>query len=308
MRRAHRAHHLTPLFDAAPPVVGGIDLDLPGAGIRLRATRWSGTGTPVVLLHGLASQRRFWNLVVPHLVGLPVLAIDQRGHGESEKPDSGYDTATVTSDVITAIEALGWSRFVVIGHSWGALTALSLAATYPHRVGAIACIDGGFARMWQQVPRDELRTLLTPPQIALPPEELRAMFRTSMPWWSPEVERAMLPGFAVGADGLARARLPFEQHMQVVDEIIDSEQEPVYDQVGCPAWLVSAEPMQVRGARPLIDAKAAGLAVAAERLAQPRLLRWAGAVHDVPLQWPALVAGLVRAVVDDSVQEGGTGA
>ena len=45
--------------------------------------------------------------------------------------------------------------------------------------------------------------------------------------------------------------------------------------------------------------KAAALERAGSVLAQPRLQRWSGAVHDVPLQWPALVAGLVRAAVDE---------
>jgi pimeloyl-ACP methyl ester carboxylesterase len=284
-----------------PPVAGGADVDLPGAGVRLRGTSWVGSGTPVVLLHGLASQRRFWNLVVPHLNGCTVLTLDQRGHGESERPESGYGFDEVTADVIAAVDALGWRRFVVVGHSWGAPTALLLAARHPDRVAAIVCIDGGFARMWKVVQHDRLRTMLTPPRIELPPDELRTMFRTMLPFWSPEVEQAVLPGFVVGADGLARPRLPFAQHMQIVDAIIDSEQEDVYERVACPTWLVSAEPVMSGGSgQQFIDAKADGLAVAAAQLAQPRLLRWAGAVHDVPLQWPALVAGLVRAAVDEA--------
>ncbi|MFL6240520.1 MAG: alpha/beta fold hydrolase [Actinomycetes bacterium] len=266
-----------------------------------------------MLLHGLASQRRFWNLVVLHLSGLPLLALDQRGHGESERPDSGYDTATVTRDVATAVDALGWHRVVLIGHSWGALTALSLAAAEPERVVAVACIDGGFGGLAKSASRDELREMLTPPRIALPPDELRALLRNSMPWWSAEVERAVLPGFVVGPDGLVRSRLPFEQHMQVVDSILDSEAASVFAAVRCPAWLVSAEPVAAMRAsvegEPAVwaDAKAAGLAAAAEGLAQPRLFRWAGAVHDVPLQWPALVAGLVRTVADESIEGGGSG-
>jgi hypothetical protein len=54
-----------------PPVAGGLDVDLPGPGVRLRATRWPGSGTPVLLLHGLASTRHIWDLVVPGLAGLP---------------------------------------------------------------------------------------------------------------------------------------------------------------------------------------------------------------------------------------------
>jgi pimeloyl-ACP methyl ester carboxylesterase len=187
------------------------------------------------------------------------------------------------------------------------VTALSLAASFPDRIAAVVCIDGAFARMWQTMSRVDLVKLLTPPRIEVPPHELRAMLRRTLPFWSPQVEAAVLPGFRIGDDGLARARLPFEQHMQVVDAILDSEQEAVYDQVRCPAWLVSAEPASDAGrGRAFVEARATALGLAAERLARPRLFRWAGAVHDVPLQWPALVAGLIRAAVDECI-EGGRG-
>ena len=52
-----------------PPVAGGLDVDLPGRDVRLRATRWPGSGTPVLLLHGLASTRHIWDLAVPGLAG-----------------------------------------------------------------------------------------------------------------------------------------------------------------------------------------------------------------------------------------------
>src|SRR6476646_348679 len=107
-----------------PAVAGGIDVDLPGDGVRLRATRWTGEGVPVLLLHGLASTRRFWDLVVPELAGHPLLALDQRGHGDSDRPDGPYDGATVVRDALTALDAVGLSRVVVVGHSWGAGTAL----------------------------------------------------------------------------------------------------------------------------------------------------------------------------------------
>jgi hypothetical protein len=55
------------------------------------------------------------------------------------------------------------------------------------------------------------------------------------------------------------------------------------------------------------SAKDAALARAGTLLAEPRLLRWQGAVHDVPLQWPALVAGLVRAAHDEAVSTAGAG-
>ena len=276
-----------------PPVAGGLDLDLPGHEVRLRATRWPGRGTPVLLLHGLASTRHIWDLVVPGLAGLPVLALDQRGHGDSGRPEGPYDGGTVVADALTALDAVGLSRVVVVGHSWGAWTALRLAATAPERVLAVVCVDGGTLRMRDLAQtRDQVKAQLTPPRTALPVGELRELIRSGplRPWWSPAVERAVLSVFAVGDDGLARARLPFESHMKIVDDLIDSDLEPLLPGVRCPAWLVACSPDATR---------AAGLERTASLLASPRALRWDGAVHDVPLQWPALVAGVVRAAADE---------
>lgn len=289
---------------APPPVAGGLDVDLPGGDVRLRATRWPGEGPPVLLLHGLASTRRFWDLVAPHLAGLPVVALDQRGHGDSDRPDGPYDGATVARDALTALDALGVSRAVVVGHSWGAWTALRMAAEAPERVLAVVGIDGGLGWMHEAVPdRDELRRRLTPPQTALEPDVLRAHLRAGplAPWWSPAVEAALLPLFAVGDDGLARARLPFAQHMRVVEDLLTAEPEQWLPQVTCPAWLVSCEPSPAASAADEAGAarKRAAYARAEQLLARPRVQHWHGALHDVPLQWPALVAGLVRAAADE---------
>ena len=115
----------------------------------------------------------------------------------------------------------------------------------------------------------------------------------------------MLPIFEVGADGLARPRLPFEQHMQIVDTLLDYDAATVLGQVQCPTWLVSCESPNdvIPGSSAVahndwLAAKAAALSAVVRARPEARVLRWGGAVHDVPLQWPALVAGLIRAAMD----------
>src|SRR5262249_18575095 len=120
--------------------------------------------------------------------------------------------------------------------------------------------------------------------------------------WTDELASAVLPLFEVGADGLARSRLPFEVHMQIVDTLLDYDAAGTLAHVRCPVWLVSCETVNADDEWSV--AKAAGLAALAGVLAQPRLFRWAGAIHDVPLQWPALVAGLVRAAATEAMASG----
>lgn len=296
---------------ARPPVGGGVDVDLPGDGVRLRATRWPGTGPAVLLLHGLASTRRFWDLVVPGLAGLPLVALDQRGHGDSDRPAGPYDGATVVRDATTALDALGLSRVVVVGHSWGATTALRMAAEAPERVLSVVALDGGLGALSTNGrSRAELRRMLEPPRTALPPDQLAARLAAGplAPWWSDDVAAAVLPLFEVGDDGLARARLPFDAHMAVLDGLLDTDHDDLWSRTTCPAWLVACLPAGHDGPdAELVAGKQAALGRAGRRLTRPRVQQWQGAVHDVPLQWPALVAGLVRAAHDEVVRSGRPG-
>ena len=295
--------NLTPIRPHSA-VCGGRDLVVPGDGVRLAATRWSGSGTPVVLIHGLASQRRFWNLVVPGLAGLPVVAFDARGHGESESPDDGYDTATVVRDLTTALDSLGLSRAVVVGHSWGASVACAFAAAHPERTLAVVAVDGGISTPSARWSREDARTALAPPQFALPPEDLPGLLAQGplARWWSPDVEDAVLPIFGVDADGLARSRLRLDHHLAVVDALWEYDPVATLSAIMAPTWVVVAQPLQVlddEAGRAWREEKQAGIASATASLADPRVVILAGAIHDVPLQWPALVAGLIRAAVDE---------
>lgn len=288
-----------------PPVAGGADIRLPGVGIDVAATAWPGSGLPVVLLHGLASQRRFWNLVVRRLAGVAVLALDSRGHGDSDQPSVGYDLPTVADDVATAVRAAGLSRAVVVGHSWGGAVALTVAARHPDLAGAVVALDGGFAEPGRGEDPAEVRRRLEPPRLAMPAAELTARFAQGplAPWWGPELAAAVLPIFTVDEAGVARARLPFERHMDAVDGLLALDLDSLLPQVRCPTWLVSCEPAALAPDDPAaawVAAKAQGLDRARRLLPDVRALRWAGALHDVPLQWPDLVAGLVRAARQDA--------
>jgi pimeloyl-ACP methyl ester carboxylesterase len=259
----------------------------------------------VLLLHGLASTRRFWNLVVPDLVnsGLSVVALDQRGHGESPVPDdTDFDPAAVARDAAVALDALGISRAVVVGHSWGATIALTLAAEQPGRVLAAVAIDGGFALRPPGLDLAELRERLTPPVLSLSPDQLVPMLAGGdlAPYWDADRARALLPIFGVGEDGKVRARLPQGQHLAILDGILAEDPADTLKAVRCPAWLVSCEPADSLSGEPSdwVRNKTDGLALAATVMPNVRTMRWSGALHDVPLQWPALVAGLIRAAAD----------
>lgn len=99
--------------------------------------------------HGLASNATTW-LAVGRLLaaqGHRVLAVDQRGHGRSDKLETGYDFATITQDLHLLFSALDVEAPVLVGQSWGGNVVRDYAARYPASVHRLIFVDGGFLEL-----------------------------------------------------------------------------------------------------------------------------------------------------------------
>ncbi len=94
-----------------------------------------GAGEPVFLLHGVPKTMSYWRHVVPLLTPrYTVIAVDNRGAGGSQRPLTGYDTATMAGDVAELATHLGFDQFRVAGEDWGAAIAYAVAAFHRPRV------------------------------------------------------------------------------------------------------------------------------------------------------------------------------
>jgi len=90
------------------------------------AYRKSGTGSPLVLIHGSTADHTRWNSILPDLEKrLTVYAVDRRGRGKSGDGDT-YDLEREFEDIVAVVEAAG-SRVNLLGHSFGALCAMDAA-------------------------------------------------------------------------------------------------------------------------------------------------------------------------------------
>ena len=102
--------------------------------LRLHAVV-GGDGPPVLLVHGWPQTWYAWRMVMPTLArDFRVVAVDQRGIGLSDKPEEGYDTATLAGDVVALMEALGHQRFAMYGTDTGMPIAYALAVDHPDRL------------------------------------------------------------------------------------------------------------------------------------------------------------------------------
>ena len=98
-------------------------------------------GKPVVFLHGWPDS---W-FTFSRVLSLRAVAVDQRGFGDSDRPESGYTIPEMGADVIAFLDALEIKRATLVGHSFGSFVARQAAIAQPQRVAALVLIGTGFA-------------------------------------------------------------------------------------------------------------------------------------------------------------------
>lgn len=137
---------------APPEFVLPAHRSVPGAGVELHCVDWGTVGKPDLLfLHGAGLTARTWDLVCLTLCRESrCLALDLRGHGDSDWPaDGNYDIDALVDDIEAAADALQLSRFGMVGMSLGGITAFGYAARHPDRLRGLVLVDSGPRRTQQ---------------------------------------------------------------------------------------------------------------------------------------------------------------
>ena len=259
---------------------------------------WGGSGQAIVLVHGLASNCRIWDLVAPILSeGFRVVAIDQRGHGQSFKPDSGYDFATVTADLDGFIGKLGIERPVIVGHSWGADVALEYAIAYPGKAKGLCFVDGGAIEIsgnpdwtleiakremappvWKGVTLDSFKERLRSRRLAMDDSRIVDI---------------VLANFETLKDGTITSHLSRENHMKIIEALWDHRPSKLFPNVECAVLLMPARQEGDDSARSRRFRREETIARATSLLPKSKSVWMEDSIHDVPLQRPKLVASTI---------------
>ena len=259
----------------------------------------------MLLLHGLASNARIWERVAPALAegGLAPVAIDLRGHGLSDKPEAGYDLATISAELCAVLRALDLKSPILAGHSWGAGLALHLAASNLEggfAPAALVLIDGGVSQLddlpgasWERVSE-----LLAPPPLA--GMSRRALLeRLSDPSrrWQPDPHSLdiTLANFEILPDDTVRPQLRLDHHMELLKGLYDFRTYEALERVRCPTLVISARPPEPRHLEEEAHLRLKDKGLERARRSIPDLqAEWMDdTVHDIPLQRPDDLASMV---------------
>ena len=265
---------------------------------------WGGSGQQVVLLHGLASTCHIWDFVAPILAqDFAVVALDQRGHGESTKPDHGYDFASVSQDLGGFIQYLGLDEPIIAGHSWGGDVALEFAVANPKVAKGLCFVDGGMIEVSNNHGSlEQAREQMAPPIFTgFTVEKFLERVRNGNQAhiMNPQVEQVILANFEVLEDKTIRARLSRDNHIRIIEALWDHHPRKLYHQVQCPVLVLPARQLSNPALRDRSGRRTASVSAAIDSLPEGKAVWLEDSVHDVPLQRPKLVASLIKKHIQD---------
>jgi pimeloyl-ACP methyl ester carboxylesterase len=262
-----------------------------GAGLRM-------SGISILLLHGLSSSARIWDLMAPLLTDkYHVIAVDQRSHGQSDRPDDGYDFPSTTADVAALIGSLGLERPVVVGHSWGANVALQLAHDYMGLVRGVVLVDGGFIERSKDVTWEQAEKEMRPPDIDGTPVERFVSYVRNFPAAKDidpaKFEEMILSNFIV-RDGKVYRPLAIPNHMKIARAIFDQRPSELLPNVKTPVLIVPAvREGESEQEKRWQEYRERGLSAIREVRPDIRVVRMEDTVHDVPVQRPKELAKVI---------------
>lgn len=198
-------------------------------GPTLYCAETGGGGEALLYLHGYSD---CWLSASPLLPHLPrdwrVLAPDQRGHGSSERPEGGYEIASLAADAAALLEDAGVARATVVGHSMGSLVAQRLAIDHAERVSRLVLVGAGPRAAGPAV--DEVAEAVRGFGDEVPREFVEA-------FQAGTAARPLPPAFleAIVAES---CRMPARVWRALLDAIVACDTRAELSKIAAPTWIV----------------------------------------------------------------------
>lgn len=122
----------------------GIERQIALPHLSMAAREWPGNGPKVLALHGWLDNAASFDPLLQQIPDVHAVALDLVGHGRSDHRPSGawYHLVDNLTEIAGSLDALGWKRTILLGHSMGAALASLVAAAFPDRVDALWLVEG----------------------------------------------------------------------------------------------------------------------------------------------------------------------
>lgn len=270
-------------------------------GVGLHYLEWipetgPGRQPPLLLLHGLSSNARYWERLARHFPQRRLVALDQRGHGLTGQPPraprfpDGYAMDELLKDVDFMIDNLGLEKPVVVGHSWGATVALELVGTRQGTTGGLVFIDGPVQSAANLFNWEEAQKIMQPPLPRFTSFE-QAVSQSKRDFggaWDQDLESFVKARIVPDADALVLT-LTAPVRLELLRGLYEAQPDVLWPRVEVPAAALLARhgPARIATSREVGAARLAELAPKVE-------ISWYESPHDIPLFLPAEVASSVE--------------
>jgi non-heme chloroperoxidase len=225
---AHPVSATNAWTDKSPHKAGFITVN----GVRLHYLDWGGSGGTLLLLTGMGNSAHIYDDLAPKFTNsFHVLSLTRRGHGQSEKPETGYDTATLVEDIRQFLDAMKIQRVVLVGHSLAGGELTMFAAKYPQRVEKLVYLDAAY----DLTTSPEGLFALFPPY----PEHDNKSYDASKAWckkfyrvMTPAIEADLRAGYVLHDDGSLEDVIPARVYKALFKF---AQPNPAYSEVKAPA-------------------------------------------------------------------------
>ncbi len=227
-------------------------------GIRLHYIDHGGNGPILVMTHGISANAHSFDGLAKALGReVRLIAVDLRGRGLSDKPDTGYAMEDHAADILGLLDHLGLDRALIGGHSFGGLLTYHIAAHHPERVRRCVIMDApievdeaileqirpSLARLGRVFPswEDYLDTVKQQPYFE--------------DWWNPEIESYYRADVRENDDGTVQSRSNPNHIEEAVTGTIGVPWSEYLERIEIPVLLIRAtRPFGPPGSPPLLTA------------------------------------------------------
>lgn len=223
--------------------------------IELQIRDYAQDGEAIIFLHFGGANLMMWQRVIPFFQDqYRLILVDLRGHGKSNKPETGYHIDTMSSDVAGMMQQLNLKQAHIVGSSLGAEVGLSLAANYPKKVISLVC-DGALeseygpystwegtkaefeAHVAEQLDKMRSNPVTFFPSVAAYVDSRRAIFE-EIGWWNDYVEVMESYNASQAVDGTYTKAFGKQSMINYMEYYFHYRFEDYYSRVICPVLML----------------------------------------------------------------------